>query len=589
MDERIEELLSYFKEYMLDMDKEASGLLGEAKATYPMLVVNLAANSDHEMGQALKEQLLKIWPAYKEKLLFLQVQGNAENPGFSRMETGEALSVDSVHEMISGLFEESNFFKNYTRLLVFYLLDTTVMSGVVDLDAYLDLMKACSEVFSFPAQSSVLFLALNEKIGNEAQASQIRTDLAQSYFETGKASAIAPCTYLVSNTNTVGSHMPKEHPYFNRIFTDVILLADGPDGYVSSNILHGGLKTVGYTMQAKPVEDISKVAVSSLLKKISELQRLNKTDSSQQFHGADTKNLLRRLGIQENGTFYMLENYLAQATKFLPTQEVVDSFPRRTSDDLDLYSLSARAIEEETFGAWGCYMESIVAKVEEEIVSGFQQEGSFQDVYLKYLKQEFLRSELIYMSKNPEEIRALLDEENYTHSSHTVIDSLKQELALGVFKNAGIKDEIVSTIIKAGKQAQEFMDNWNSMVNTESVLIKEQSLIAFYDQKVQNYVDQNQDRIMKEFRVISDMPSLKAFLFNEIRLLIKSDSIFRAPFEEELIQRVSVKDPAKALNMIAEALNGQNVKIWLASNGASLDAPVQMALLLQDSTELYPA
>jgi hypothetical protein len=84
MDERIEELLNYFKEYMLDMDKEASGLLGEAKATYPLLVVNLGQNSDYEMGHALKEQLLKIWPAYKEKLLFLQALGSAENPEWKR-------------------------------------------------------------------------------------------------------------------------------------------------------------------------------------------------------------------------------------------------------------------------------------------------------------------------------------------------------------------------------------------------------------------------------------------------------------------------------------------------------------------------
>ena len=44
------------------------------------------------------------------------------------------------------LFEESNYFQNYNRLLVFYLLDTTVLKGETDLKAYLDRIAACGEV-----------------------------------------------------------------------------------------------------------------------------------------------------------------------------------------------------------------------------------------------------------------------------------------------------------------------------------------------------------------------------------------------------------------------------------------------------------
>lgn len=586
MDEQIKELLDYFQEYLLDTEGTAAGLLGTAKATYPMIVVSLGKETGNGLGIELKYQLLKMWPPYKESLLFLQAEGSPEDLQFSILGSKQILTLEDVQEQISMLFEENNYFKNYTRLLVFYLLDTTACIGNVDLDAYLDMIKACSQVFAFPSQNSVFFLTLNERIGNEGQSSKIRCDYSNLYFNTGRAKEIVPCTYIVSNKNTIGSFMSRQNHYFDQIFADIILLCNGPDTYVSSNMLYGAVKTVGYTTQAKPVDDISKAAVSSLLKKISDLQDSKKTDEAHLL-GENPQELLGRLGIQKDGTFYMLDSYINAASRYFPTQDEVDAFPRRTSEDLDLFSLSVTDVEKETFGAWGCYMESIVSKVEQEIISGLQQEESFQDTYLRHLQKKFSRGELIWMSKNQEEIREVLNQEYYSYGTRNVIDSLKEELALRVFQNAGIKEAIIDTIVKAGEQAREFMRMWNELVNTESIIVRQIDIIPFYDQKVQQYIDRNAERITRAFQTISDVDGLKDFLFGEIRILIKSDPVFRAPFEEELIQRVNQKDPAQALRAIAEQLCGTNVKIWLASNGASLDDPVQMSLLMQDETALY--
>ena len=79
MDERIKELLKYFEEYMLDTRDASTGLLGAAKAMYPMMVVSLGKETGDGLGVQLKRQLLKVWPPYRESILFLTAEGEAED------------------------------------------------------------------------------------------------------------------------------------------------------------------------------------------------------------------------------------------------------------------------------------------------------------------------------------------------------------------------------------------------------------------------------------------------------------------------------------------------------------------------------
>ena len=90
---------------------------------------------------------------------------------------------------------------------------------------------------------------------------------------------MVPCTYLISNKNTTGSFMPKQGNYFDRIFTDIILLCNSHDAYVSSQYDPWSLKNSRiYHPGGRPVDDIAKASVSSLLKKIGDLQDARKAD-----------------------------------------------------------------------------------------------------------------------------------------------------------------------------------------------------------------------------------------------------------------------------------------------------------------------
>ena len=130
------------------------------------------------------------------------------------------------------------------------------------------------------------------------------------------------------------------------------------------------------------------------------------------------------------------------------------------------------------------------------------------------------------------------------------------------------------------------MAMWNELVTTETMMLKQQDIAPFYEQKVQNYIDMNGERIAKEFQKICSGKELMEFLKKEISGLIKGDKIFKASFEDELIQRLGQKDPATALRTISDQLTGSNVKIWLSSSGSALDAPIQLTLLVKAGTAL---
>ncbi len=582
MDNRMRELLEDFQEKMIDNDQVSQGMLGRTEANYPMAVVCLGTHTAETLGEKIQKQILSIWPAYKNALLFLDADNKGEELRIKEMGREEVLTLEEVQDKVSALFEENGYFKNYTRLQVFYIWNT-VGSSAEEFSEKLELIEKMEKVLAFPNQVPVFCVALDERIGKEAKAAALRNQMAD-LLENGQLDQTVPCVYLVGNKNSMGSLMPKED-YFGAVFADLVVLADGADPYVSSTVIHSGIKTVGYATVQKPSEDIAKASVFSLLKQMSELRNMKKI-ASEHLEAEEIAGLAERLGIQKDGKFFMIDPYIDAAEKEFPTSEVLNAFPRRSCEDLDLEELTAEEVDEQTFGAWSSYIQTIVSKIESEIVSGFQRENDFQETFLNYLLETFSRAELIWLSANTEEIESYLQKDYTKHNRQKVIDSLKEEVAVKVSQNEAVREAILDVIRTAGENAREFMNMWNELVTTETMMLKQQDIAPFYEQKVQNYIDLNGERIAKEFQKICSGKELMDFLKKEISGLIKGDKIFKASFEDELIQRLGQKDPATALRTISDQLTGSNVKIWLSSSGSALDAPIQLTLLVKAGTAL---
>lgn len=581
MDNRIERLIEYFESCLKHSDGTQAGLLGHRRASSPMAVICLGKNTMNSIGPTVRESLLRYWPPYRDVLLFAGIEGE-EEMHFTSLDGASSLSEKEMQERVSGLFEESPYFGDYTRLLVFYLLDTEGIEDEAQLASCLKMVSYAKRILEFNNQNSVLCMTLNERIGHDTSAAKIRNALVSLYAEGGAGQETVPCTYVVSNCNTNGSFMPKEG-YFGRIFADLMILANGSDPYISANLIHAGVKTVGFASRQKPADDIAKACVSQLLKKMGAMQSLRQSGTS----GSNASDaLLARLGIREDGTFCMLDSYVDNAARSFPAAESLEAFPRRTCEDLDLGTLSAREIDEETFGAWSAYIGGIVTRIEEEIVLDFNRGGNFAESYTAYLKEHYSRAELIWLSEHPDEVESVLSREYTVPRNGSALDSLRTELAAGLLKNDSVQQAILKVIAAAGEDAKQFASMWNELVNTQSVLIREDDILTFYEQKVQSYIDHQGERIAKEFQEIAGVEELWEFLCGEIRQLINSDPIFKASFEDELISRAGFKEPAEALRQISEQLTGDNIKIWLKSSGSALGNPEQLALLLKSGTRL---
>lgn len=578
MNEKIEKLIHNFEGFLSDIEKNEGNSLGVTKVVYPTVVISLNQKEETaELAVKIKKQILRLLPAYRGSIPFFEMR-KEENLQFSEIDVEKNLSEETMRERIAELYEENSYFKKFNKLLVFYVLDLTNAADKRDLDQCLEMIRECEQKFSF--RENILFLAINEKFGNESQAADIRREYARLYFDEGTAAEIVPCTYLVSNQNTMGSVMPKGNGYFSKIFADTILLCDCEDAYVSDAMRSKGIKTVGFTTQEKPVNDIAKACITSMLTGMGRLRNSGEVIQHNQIE--------EKLAEKLNAISSILAPYLDSVARNLPTREMMQFFPRRTCEDMDLSTLSMKKLNEETYGAWDCYVSKIAEKIEETLEFELLQGGKFAEKIESYLRENFLREELIWFSQNLEVVRDGLEKKQIdADPGKSAVEMMKENIIDSVCKNERVKKIIIEEFDKVGKDAKRFQEYWKEIENPGSIIVEQADIIKFYDKKVRSYIEEHQERLKAEFQKIVTEDEMEKFLNREMKGMINSNPVFRIPFEEELIQRVNDREPEQALRLLTDKLSGNKVKIWIRSNGMVLNEPIQKVLLLQDNTSLY--
>ena len=110
---------------------------------------------------------------------------------------------------------------------------------------------------------------------------------------------------------------------------------------------------------------------------------------------------------------------------------------------------------------------------------------------------------------------------------------------------------------------------------------------SFYEKKVRNYFDHHGHELAEEFKRIQDFESLKLFLEGTLDKIVDSDSIFSAPFEEELERRLREEAlPTDAKQYIRQKLTGEDVRTYLQVN-FNFGQPVLSSILIKVGTSLY--
>lgn len=584
--ERIEvnSFIQYFNEKLRQTNGEGAGAFLGTGPKYPMAVVYLGEASAKVHGK-VSSMLNRIWPPYKKELYFLGVRQDKSMFRPSAEGTVKAYAEENMKADINYLFGTSTHFASRDRMSVYFILETTDISTGEELQKWNEIMKWIMEQIKVEGQQPMLFVLLNEDFEHIKEAKLIRNEIGEHVYG-GKASLAADSVFLISNRRNDNAIISDWYQC-SRILTDLIVLSNGFDGTITQQLYSASVKTAGYSLVEKPSEEIAQVVVTSLIQHLNQYRK--KTDASEILEDGQ---LAEKLGITREGSITLLDEYCErELLALLPTEEQLEVFPRNTDEDLMAVSqMSESDFNDLTMNAWDAYLEKIIEKSEKMISEGAKQKEVWKKEYNSQLEQCFSADELITLADSEATVRKKFKTMREPGSNDRVLDAAKNKLRYKLSANDKIIDFFINVAKEEGERGRQLIKEWNNLVNSLSQLfqVEDTNLCQFYERKVQHFFDNNGSTLGKQFNSMGSTQKLERFMQECMDMLLQSDQIFRAPFEEELQKRLDStagpEDDAKAY--IRSHLTGDKVKTYLRVVFA-LEITDISVILLKSGTDLH--
>lgn len=580
----VSSFIQYFNEKLRQTNGEGAGAFSGTGPKYPMVVVYLGEASAKVHGK-VSSMLNRIWPPYKKELYFLGVRQDKSMFQLSVEGTAKAYAEENMQADINYLFGTSTHFASRDRMSVYFILETTDISTEEELHKWNEIMKWTIEQIKVEGQQPMLFVLLNEDFEHIKEAKLIRNEIGEHVYG-GKASLAADSVFLISNRRNDNAIISDWYQC-SRILTDLIVLSNGFDGTITQQLYSASVKTAGYSLVEKPSEEIAQVVVTSLIQHLNQYRK--KTDASEILEDGQ---LAQKLGITREGSIALLDEYCErELLALLPTEEQLQVFPRNTDEDLMAVSqMSESNFNKLTMNAWDAYLEKIIEKSEKMISEGAKQKEVWKKEYSSQLEQCFSADELITLSESEATVRKKFKTMREPGSDDRVLDAAKNKLRYKLSANDKIVDFFIDVIKEEGKRGGQLISEWNNLVNSLSQLfqVEDTNLCQFYERKVQHFFDNNGSTLGKQFNSMGSTQELERFMQECMDMLLQSDQIFRAPFEEELQNRLDStagpEDDAKAY--IRSHLTGDKVKTYLRVVFA-LEITDISVILLKSGTDLH--
>lgn len=561
---------------------------GGSEPQFPQLVVYLGADAAR-VHPALSGGLLRLWPQYRAELKFLLARPEGEGLAFSQLPCGEEgeqpLTGEEVQELASSLFGPRMHFRDRSRLLVYYILDTSGFPGGEELTAWLARIRAVRALLCADSTDlmDILFLLLREDLPRQRTAARLRGVLSGFYGGNEVRQAVGG-VLLLSNRRDDNAIL-EDWDTCCQIATASIALSNNPDPRVVSTFFDRRIMTASYAREEKPISQIGQVVVRALLDELA--------NSLPQGGGKlpEDARLPERLGLSREGTFTLLDTY-AQSHLFplLPDEEQLELFPRRdTAFRGKLCSLSARDFNEYTMGAWQAYLRGIVDRAREELAADGQGRAAWLEEFRTQLRGEFSREELADLTGRLPQVEALLSPGRHSDGDAPVLAAARQELKAMLSGSPQASELFLTALREQGWAARDFADTWDGLLRSRQQVhtVRDNNISAFYERRVRNFFDRHGAQVSREFAGLHHVSELEPFLTGCLERIADSDGIFSCAFEEELESRLNEEPlPADANRYIRQKLTGEGVFTYLQTNFA-LGEPLLSAILLKAGTALH--
>lgn len=551
---------------------------------YPLMVVFLGDKS-LEAFDDVAAALARLWPQYESNLLYLGVKRSIDGVEYCSIsnESGtRSLDVDEINVAVSNLFSDKMYFENRQRLLVYYVFNTGQCSSVSEYDYWIKELRTFKGNLHTGTLdvSDLLISLLDENFARDSISKQIRNRIREHIGATPLCSAECLISNRCQDNTTYGD-------WRNgcRIAADLIALSNNSDGFVSSRIFGGGIMTVSYVCEEKPYAEISNVVVRQLLSVLDPI-------SKQSVRGENGRTRAELLGISNEGTLELLDQYVDQSLRAkLPTPEQIELFPRKDESNWELAQLHADEFNEETFGAWNCYLQILARQTKEEVEANSSLRDRWQEDYSALLRRNFTNQELILLGEEIEDVKALLRVKRMPSRGKTPIADGIDQLKYLLSSDANLLSLFEQTIMQKAQEAEELEAAWQTYLDSKAKIhaVKDQKLVSLYAQAVDNYRDNHIDEMREAFqgvRTKNDLDKMLKDLLNDILIRVP---IFSANLEQELQERLKLeKVPGDAKRYISTLLTGSNMPVFFKSN-FSIGVATLSAILIKEGTPLFYA
>lgn len=581
----IKNLIQYFNDRNRQMDQYNIGRNHGKEPQYPMLVVFLGESATKGYKE-LYSNIFRNWPQYQQEIKFVEVQKTECEEQYYSLDIysetvqKKQVTIPELNDLVSSLFSVNNHFQDKSKLIVYFVLDTTdMLDERVFLD-WLTILDNTKNALGVDKQDllDMLIVLLNESLSKQKTARRIR-----NYFCVDENKKCIS-TFILSNRRSDNA-ITENWEICYKMIASLIALSNNNNIHVMQSLFAKGFYTASYARSEKPIEDIGQVTVNEIIDRLSEVK------NSQVHDLLEEDNILLRLGITKEGYFKILNDYVDKVlVTLLPSGKQVELFPRRSMDEFDMSSLSAKEISEETMGAWDAYLAIIVQHAQEKVNMDATTRVLWAKQYAEQLHANFTAGELVYLKEHLLEVKDKINNTNRPLRDSAVLSFATLNLKYLLSSNLEMIKFFVNIIEEEGNKAMDFVETWNVLLSSRMHVFssRDENITKYYSKKVRNYFDYHEVEFVEEFKKLQDSVALEMFLKKTIDQILKSDAIFYAPFEEELESRMK-EDGVITLDSkqyIRQKLTGEGVHTYLQIN-FSYGNPIFSAILLKTGTALH--
>lgn len=585
----VNDLIHYFETRLRQKNEYGVSAFAGEGPKYPMAVVYLGTEAAKAHGE-LFQRLSRIWPPFKNEICFFEalLSDEQEELKFFSMgeeKPGEELTKDSMNARVSGLFGVDTHFGDFSRMMVFYVMDTTAVTTAGEFDKWVQAIGTARMRLMAENQMSLLTVFLNEKFEHKENAGNIKEEIGRMFYGEDAKERVVNSIFLLSNKRN-DSALLNDWKLCYRILADIIVLSNNHDAQIASAMFRSTVKTVGYALEEKPSKKIAQVVIANLIKQLDDYRI--KADGPALL--ADEE-LPKRLGIGNSGLLEILDRYADERLiPMLPSEEELEYFPRSFKDDTRAAkNYSAEEFDNMTMGAWSCYLKNLVSRANTKVSGSGQQMEQWKREYQEFLAGQFTADELTILEHNRDAIKRMFQNVQKPASGGEVLFSAKAMLKYHMSSNESLTDCFVDALSEEASDAEKFVNAWSSLTRSLGGMfgVHDDSLRDFYEKRARVFFDRHGSELKQQFNRLQNVSSLWGFLTQTIDQMLNSDPIYSEPFEDELQERLeAAANPMDSRSYIRTHLTGNEVKTYLHVSFA-LERPVLTAMLLKQGTPLH--